>query len=150
MWDLKPSWHLKLIKSSQHIGHFSCLKMTDFSGIISVPISLKNLSVQGRMLLTELETSARTENKRMTNHNTPELSRMDLPIHCAAFPELSHLNIITVLLLVCETMFFSILMKHISVNAVYFYYRLRDGKVHCLWSYCGAPCYHNFLVRLSV
>jgi hypothetical protein len=27
---------------------------------------------------------------------------------------------------------------------------LRDGKVHCLWSYCGAPCYHNFLVRLSV
>jgi hypothetical protein len=28
-------------------------------------------SVQGRMLLTELETSARTESKRMTNHNTP-------------------------------------------------------------------------------
>jgi hypothetical protein len=28
-------------------------------------------SVQGRMPLTELETSARTESKRMTNHNTP-------------------------------------------------------------------------------
>jgi hypothetical protein len=44
------------------------------------------------MLLTELETSARTENKRMTNRITPQLSRMDLPIHCAAFPELSLLN----------------------------------------------------------
>jgi hypothetical protein len=44
------------------------------------------------MLLTELETSARTENKRMTNHNTPQLSRLDLPIHCAAFPGLSLLN----------------------------------------------------------
>jgi hypothetical protein len=44
------------------------------------------------MLLTELETSACTENKRMTNHNTPQLSRMDLPIHCAAFPGLSLLN----------------------------------------------------------
>jgi hypothetical protein len=36
-------------------------------------------SVQGRMLLTELETSARTESKRMTNQNTPQLSRMGLP-----------------------------------------------------------------------
>jgi hypothetical protein len=39
-----------------------------------------NLTVQGRLLLTELETSAHTENKRMTNHNTRQLSRMDLPI----------------------------------------------------------------------
>jgi hypothetical protein len=49
-------------------------------------------SVKGRMLLTELETSARTENKRMANHNTPQLSRMGLPVHCATFPELSRLN----------------------------------------------------------
>jgi hypothetical protein len=28
----------------------------------------------------------------MTNHNTPQLSRMDLPIHCAAFPRLSAPN----------------------------------------------------------
>jgi hypothetical protein len=48
------------------------------------------------MILTELETSARTENKRMTNHNTPQISRMDLPIHCAAFPVLSLLNTWTV------------------------------------------------------
>jgi hypothetical protein len=44
------------------------------------------------MLLPELETSGRTENKRMTNHNTPQLSRMGLPNHCAAFPGLSLLN----------------------------------------------------------
>jgi hypothetical protein len=43
-------------------------------------------SVQGRMLLTELEKSARTESKRMTNHNTPQLSRMCLSVHCATFP----------------------------------------------------------------
>jgi hypothetical protein len=49
-------------------------------------------SVQGRMLLTELETSARTESKRMTNHNTPQLSRMGLPVHCATVPGLSRLN----------------------------------------------------------
>jgi hypothetical protein len=49
-------------------------------------------SVQGRMLLTELETSALTESKRMTNHNTPQLSRMGLPVHCAAVPGLSRLN----------------------------------------------------------
>jgi hypothetical protein len=48
--------------------------------------------VQGRMLLTELETSARTESKRMTNHNTPQLTRMGLPVHCATFPGLSRLN----------------------------------------------------------
>jgi hypothetical protein len=28
----------------------------------------------------------------MTNYNTPQLSRMDLPIHCAAFPGLSLLT----------------------------------------------------------
>jgi hypothetical protein len=42
--------------------------------------------------MTELETSARTERKRMTNHKTPQLSRMDLANHCAAFPGLSLLN----------------------------------------------------------
>jgi hypothetical protein len=49
-------------------------------------------SVQGRIFLTELETSARSENKRMTNHNTPQLSRMGLPVHCATFHGLSRLN----------------------------------------------------------
>jgi hypothetical protein len=49
-------------------------------------------SVQGRMLLTELETCARTESKRMTNHNTPHLSRMGKPVHCATFHGLSRLN----------------------------------------------------------
>jgi hypothetical protein len=49
-------------------------------------------SVQGRILLTELETSARTESKRMTNHNTPQLSRMGLPVHCAAVPGVPRLN----------------------------------------------------------
>jgi hypothetical protein len=39
--------------------------------------------------ITELETSARTESKRMTNHNTPQLSRMDQANHCAVFPALS-------------------------------------------------------------
>jgi hypothetical protein len=42
--------------------------------------------------ITELETSAHSESKRMTNHNTPQLSRMDLANHCAAFPGLSRLN----------------------------------------------------------
>jgi hypothetical protein len=42
--------------------------------------------------ITKLETSARTESKRMANHNTPQLSRMDLANHCAAFPGLSLLN----------------------------------------------------------
>jgi hypothetical protein len=58
-------------------------------------------SVQGRMLLTELETSARTEKKRMTNHNTPQLSRMGLPVHCTTFPGLSRLNTRAVILKVC-------------------------------------------------
>jgi hypothetical protein len=49
-------------------------------------------SVQGRMLLTELKTSARTESKRMANQNTPQLSRMGLPVHCATVPGLSRLN----------------------------------------------------------
>jgi hypothetical protein len=38
------------------------------------------------------EMSARIESKRMTNHNTPQLSRMDLANHCAAFLGLSLLN----------------------------------------------------------
>jgi hypothetical protein len=42
--------------------------------------------------ITEVETSARSESKRMTNHNTPQRSRMDLANHCAAFPGLSRLN----------------------------------------------------------
>jgi hypothetical protein len=42
--------------------------------------------------ITELETSARPERKRMTNDNTPQLSGMDLANHCAAFPGLSLLN----------------------------------------------------------
>jgi hypothetical protein len=45
-----------------------------------------------RMLLTELETSARTESKRITNHNTPQLSRTGMPVHCATFHGLSRLN----------------------------------------------------------
>jgi hypothetical protein len=32
----------------------------------------------------------------MTNHNTPQLSRMDLTNHCAAFPGLSALSTTTV------------------------------------------------------
>jgi hypothetical protein len=40
--------------------------------------------------------SARTGSKRMTNHNTPQLSRMDLANHCAAFPGLSLLNTLAV------------------------------------------------------
>jgi hypothetical protein len=36
--------------------------------------------------------SARIESKRMTNHNTPQLSRMDLANHCAVSPGLSLLN----------------------------------------------------------
>jgi hypothetical protein len=59
-------------------------------------------SVQGRMLLNELETSARTESKRMTNHNTPQLSRMGLLVHCATVPGLSRLNTRAVLGLSCS------------------------------------------------
>jgi hypothetical protein len=49
-------------------------------------------STRKNAFITELETSARTESKRMTNHNTPQLSRMDLANHCATFPGLSLLN----------------------------------------------------------
>jgi hypothetical protein len=46
---------------------------------------------RSQAFITELDTSARTESKRMTN-NTPQLSRMDLANHCAAIPGLSLLN----------------------------------------------------------
>jgi hypothetical protein len=39
--------------------------------------------------IIELEASARTKSKRMTIHNTPQLSRMDLTNNCAAFPGVS-------------------------------------------------------------
>lgn len=55
-------------------------------GVVGIPVAV-----------TELETSARTEDRRMTNHNTLQLSRMDLSIHCAAFPGHSCLNTTTVL-----------------------------------------------------
>jgi hypothetical protein len=54
-------------------------------------------STRRNAFITELETSACTESKRMTNHNTPQLSRMDLSNHCTAFPGLSLLNIRAVL-----------------------------------------------------
>jgi hypothetical protein len=47
---------------------------------------------RSQAFITELETSARTLSKRMANHNTPQLSRMDLANHCAAFPGLSRLS----------------------------------------------------------
>jgi hypothetical protein len=50
-------------------------------------------STRKNAFITGLETSVRTESKRMANHNTPELSRMNLANHCAAFPGLSLLNI---------------------------------------------------------
>jgi hypothetical protein len=46
--------------------------------------------------MTELETSARPEGKRMANHNTPQLSGMDSANHCAAFPGLSVLSTTTI------------------------------------------------------
>jgi hypothetical protein len=46
--------------------------------------------------MTELETSARPERKRMTNHNTPQLSGMDSANHCAAFRGLSALSTTTI------------------------------------------------------
>jgi hypothetical protein len=46
--------------------------------------------------MTELETSAHPERKRITNHNTPQLSGMDSANHCAAFPGLSALSTTTV------------------------------------------------------
>jgi hypothetical protein len=48
---------------------------------------------RSQAFIIELETSARTESKRMTNHNTPQLSRIDLANHCAAFLGLSLLNV---------------------------------------------------------
>jgi hypothetical protein len=47
--------------------------------------------------MTELETSARPERKRMTNHNTLQLSGMDSANHCAAFPGLLALSATTIL-----------------------------------------------------
>jgi hypothetical protein len=49
-------------------------------------------STRKNAFITELESSAHTESKRMINHNNPQLSRMDLANHCAAFPGLSLLN----------------------------------------------------------
>jgi hypothetical protein len=40
--------------------------------------------------------SARIESKRMTNHNTPQLSGIDSANHCAAFPGLSALSTTTI------------------------------------------------------
>jgi hypothetical protein len=56
-------------------------------------------SVEGNAVqafITELETSTRTQSKRMINHNTPQLSGMDSANHCAAFPGLSALSTTTV------------------------------------------------------
>jgi hypothetical protein len=54
--------------------------------------------------MTELETFARPERKRMANHNTPQLSGMDSANHCAAFPGLSALSTTTVPGLWADTM----------------------------------------------
>jgi hypothetical protein len=53
---------------------------------------------RSQAFITELETSARSESKRMTNHNNPQLSQMDLANHCAAFAGLSLLNTRAVLI----------------------------------------------------
>jgi hypothetical protein len=45
-----------------------------------------------------IETSARPERKRMTNHNTPQLSGMDSANHCAGFLGLSALSTTTIYL----------------------------------------------------
>jgi hypothetical protein len=52
----------------------------------------RGMQYRKNTFITELETSARTESKRMTNQNTPHLSRMDLASHCATFLGLSLLN----------------------------------------------------------
>jgi hypothetical protein len=44
----------------------------------------------------DVEMSARPGKKRMTNHNTPQLSGMDSANHCAAFPGLSALSTTTI------------------------------------------------------
>jgi hypothetical protein len=51
---------------------------------------------RSQAFITELEMSACAESKRMTNHNTPQLSGMDSANHCAAFPGLSALSTTTV------------------------------------------------------
>jgi hypothetical protein len=51
---------------------------------------------RSQAFVTELETSTRTQSKRMTNHNTPQLSGMDSANHCAVFPGLSALSTTTV------------------------------------------------------
>jgi hypothetical protein len=51
-------------------------------------------------MLTRMERlSTRIESKRMTYHNTPQLSGMDSANHCAAFPGLSALSTTTILTL---------------------------------------------------
>jgi hypothetical protein len=52
----------------------------------------RECSTRKNAFITELKTSAGTESKGMTNHNTPQLSRMNLANHCAALPGLSLLN----------------------------------------------------------
>jgi hypothetical protein len=52
-----------------------------------------NADRRSQAFITELETPARTESKRMTNNNTPQVSRIDLANHCAAFPGLSLLSL---------------------------------------------------------
>jgi hypothetical protein len=47
---------------------------------------------RSQAFITELATSTRTQRKRMTNHNAPQLSGMDSANHCAAFPGLSALS----------------------------------------------------------
>jgi hypothetical protein len=49
-------------------------------------------STRKNAFITELDTSARTESKRMSNHNIPQLLQMDLVNHCATFPGLLLLN----------------------------------------------------------
>jgi hypothetical protein len=51
---------------------------------------------RSQAFITELETSTRIQSKRMTNHNTPQLSGMDSANHSAAFPGLSALTTTTV------------------------------------------------------
>jgi hypothetical protein len=56
----------------------------------------RECSTSKNAVMTELETSARPERKRMTNHNTPQLSGMDSANLCAAFPGLSALSTTTI------------------------------------------------------
>jgi hypothetical protein len=70
--------------------------ITTFTNGPGRPLRSFSWTVTSKYPRTELETSARTESKRMSNHNAPQLSRMDLANHCAAFPGLSRLNTRTV------------------------------------------------------